>query len=372
MNSFNKCSKDCCFNTTPLKRFNSKLISVDEEGNFYCQECYQSLFNDEETLIKMTIDNYNHYLNNKDFYKNIGAPFRLDEIIKYKYLNQYITPQIPINDEKIFKDGKTFLLIEEDAYLSLEILLWKKHLTFEKLISERKQKLDKQTPKKSNEEEKEENLRLAEERKKEKKEEILINQQIRKNRRNNEYAKQRREQKLEEYKSHKLPDDCKEKKIMNCDYCKGDCCFPFEFSISRIQPERIKAFKGIICDGCIIEKEDEKKSKIEECACGAKFYNFSQYHEKQHYNTKKHKDWNNLVNRRSVAHSPPFTIYNLKQLKKICALNTDENGNLIIQDYYKMKKAELLTKLIDLYKEGKLKIKCLDDSEDEDFNNDDD
>lgn len=365
-----RCSNDDCYNTNvPLKQFNTKLLT-DEEGSFYCNECHQFHKETEELYIKSIIDKYNHYLKDKDFYKNIGIPERLDEIIQYKYLNQYISNQIPVDDEKIYKNGKTYYLLEEDAYLSLEVLLWKKHLTFEKLVNERQTKIAKQSNLKCNEEVREQQLKDAEERKKQRKEETLINQQIRKNRGDNDKLKQKRKEKLEEFKKHKLPENCKEKTILKCSYCKEERCHPFEYMISHNFPTRTKYFnKGVICDSCLPDKENEREKKKIVCCCGSIYYNLNCNSERNHILSKKHQEYNNLVTKKNVPHNPIFTSYNVKKLRKLCALNTDEKGNLIIDGYYTMKKAELLTKMIDIYKEGKLKIRILkeDDEDDEDL-----
>lgn len=363
-----RCSNDDCYNTNvPLKQFNTKFIT-QEEGYYYCHSCHQfKVETEERDIIEKIIGPYNYYLKHKHTKEPAMRP---DEMIQYKYLNQYISNQIPVDDEKIYKNGKTYYLLEEDAYLSLEVLLWKKHLTFEKLVNERQTKIAKQSNLKCNEEVREQQLKEAEERKKQRKEEILINQQVNKNRSDNDELKRKRKEKLEEFKKHKLPENCKEKTILKCSYCKKERCHPFEYMISHNFPTRTKHFnKGVICDACLIKNEEEREKKKIVCCCGSIYYNLNCNSERNHILSKKHQEYNNLVTKKNVPHNPIFTTYNFKKLRKLCALNTDEKGNLIIDGYYGMKKAELLAKMIDIYKEGKLKIRILkeDDEDDEDL-----
>lgn len=351
-----RCSNNDCY--TPyhdVKKYNSKLIGDD--GYLYCHDCSIKKNKDEETFITMSMNTYDYYLKNKDKYKDDDKPLRLDSIVKYKYLHQYIKNQIPIHEETIFKDNKEYILIDKSDYYELEVLLWKKNITFEKLLEQRNDKIVKQKSG-MNEDEKEELLMRKEERKKEVKEKVN-DDKIKRQKRELEISKELKQEKIDYYKKEKIPDGYKERIIKRCDYCRNSVCkgirvFPDEYMISEKDPDRRKSFKGIICDYCVESKEYDKLEKIEKCDCGGVYIN-SPSHMRNHFNTKKHDDWVKFC-RLSNGKEKAYYSYKLIDLRKLCSKNNQALGKTIIDNYYTMKKEELVKELVRIDKEGQLLI----------------
>jgi hypothetical protein len=359
MNNNNiRCSNnDCYFYTNNFFKFKSKLIGDD--GYYYCKQCSINKEREEDAFIESTINTYNHYLKNKNkkiYEDKNNIPLRLDKVVKYKYLSNYINHQIPKHEETIIKDNKKYILIEENDFNELEVLLWLKNIKFEKLIEQKQEKITKQTSTDLNEDEKERLLKEQEERKRRTKE-LVYQDKIRRDKKEREFIKQQKLEKIEQYKDVPLPENYKEedKKIKKCDYCKGHRCFPFEFLISEKEEKRRKSYIGIICDYCIEQKEYEKEQKTIICECGGTYYNTKTRYNR-HCNSKKHYDWWMIRRKTNWKKEKEYYTYKLDDLRKLCAKNTEANGKIIIEGYYKLKKEELLKEIIRIDKEGLLLI----------------
>jgi hypothetical protein len=356
-----KCSNnDCYFYTNKFIKFKSKLIGDD--GYYYCNQCCLNKEKEEDLFIQLSINNYNYYLKNKDkklYQDKSNIPLRLDSIVKYKYLSNYINHQIPKHEEIIIKDNKKYILIEENDFNELEVLLWLKHIKFENLIEKKQEKLKKQTSSGLNEDEKEILLKKEEERKRRLKE-LIHQDKINRDKKEREILKQQKQDKIEQFKDVPLPEKYKEKdkKIKKCDYCKGHRCFPFEFMISEQEEKRRKSYRGIICDYCVESKEFEKEQNTINCECGGTYYN-TNTHKLKHANTKKHNDWWKICRSTNWKQEKEYYKYKVMDLRKLCVKNTEATGNIIIEGYYKLKKEELLKEIVRIDKEGLLLIQYI-------------
>lgn len=353
-----RCSNDdCSFYTNKFSKFKSKLIGND--GYYYCNQCSLNKEKEEDLFIQLSINNYNYYLKNKDkklYEDKSNIPLRLDNIVKYKYLSNYINHQIPKHEETIIKDNKTYVLIEENDFKELEILLWLKHIKFENLIEKKQEKITKQTSTGLNEDEKEKLLKEEEERKRRLKE-LVHQEKIDRDKKEREILIQMKQEKIEQFKDVPLPAKYKEedKKIKKCDYCKGHRCFPFEFMISEQEEKRRKSYRGIICDYCVEKKEYEKEQKTIVCDCGGIYFD-TPSHSKKHFDSKKHNDWWKICRTTNWKNEKEYYKYKLNDLRKLCAKNTEANGKIIIDDYYKLKKEDLLKEIIRVDQEGLLLV----------------
>lgn len=350
-----KCSNDDCkYKSSCLNRYYSKLIGDD--GYYYCRQCSidKELF--EEQQIKMIINTYDYYLEHKTdkHYDNKdNIPLSLDQVVKRKYLYKYIKNQIPKLKETIMKDDKEYFLIEKSDLYELEVLLWQKHIIFNKLIEKRQNIIQKQSIIEL-EEEIEERIKRNEEYKEEVKERPNKDR-VRRKKKEVEISIASKEEKLAKYKKEQLPEGYTKKEIKKCDYCKNHYCHPFEFMIGEKQEERRKAWKGIICDYCIEAKETEKEAKRVDCVCGGSYYNITDDYERRHHNSKKHTDWYKAYKLNNMKMKEYYT-YKMADLRKLVIKNNEAIGKTIIDDYYNLKKADLLKALIELDKQKLLPI----------------
>lgn len=350
-----KCSNDDCkYKSSCLNRYYSKLIGDD--GYYYCRQCSidKELF--EEQQIKMIINTYDYYLEHKTdkHYDNKdNIPLSLDQVVKRKYLYKYIKNQIPKLKETIMKDDKEYFLIEKSDLYELEVLLWQKHIIFNKLIEKRQNIIQKQSIIEL-EEEIEERIKRNEEYKEEVKERPNKDR-VRRKKKEVEISIASKEEKLAKYKKEQLPEGYTKKEIKKCDYCKNHYCHPFEFMIGEKQEERRKAWKGIICDYCIEAKETQKEAKRVDCVCGGSYYNITDDYERRHHNSKKHTDWYKAYKLNNMKMKEYYT-YKMADLRKLVIKNNEAIGKTIIDDYYNLKKDDLLKALIELDKQKLLPI----------------
>lgn len=354
-----RCSNDDCdYKCSDITKYYSKIIGDD--GYYYCKYCQDDKKNFEELQIEMAVNLYDDYLKNKTakrFEDKTNIPPKLDQVVKYRYLNQYIKNQIPKHEDTIVKDYKEYFLIEKNDLYELEVLLWKKGITFEKLLEKREEKLFKQKSG-ATEDEREEVLKRLEIHKEEVKQRPH-NDVIKRKKKEIELSINQKKEKLDKYKDEPLPKGFKDRQIKKCDYCHGHYCHPFEFIISEKEEHRRKSFKGIICDYCIETKEFEKEQKLEICECGGKYYNFSSLHKKRHHESKKHDDWWKTC-RKNNGKIKDYYSYKLNDLRKLVAKNNDDSKKTLIENYYKLKKEDLLNEIIRIDKEGLLTIDELD------------
>jgi len=354
MTSKIKCSNnDCSFNTTCINQYYSKMIGDD--GYYYCSKCSIEKRESEEQYIQWCISLYNNYLvdkNNKIYNDKSNIPLALDQFIKRKYLHEYIKLQIPKLDETIIKDNIEYVLIEKNNYLELELLLYNKHIVFQKIIEKKEEIILKQRPG-LNEDEREELLKKYEEHKEEVRQRP-IKHEIKRKKKEIEMSQEAKQEKLDKFKNEKLPKGYKERIIKKCDYCKKYNCHPFEYMISETDEKRKKPYQGIICDYCIEIKEHEKEAKMHYCECGGKYIDHPTY-KQRHHQSKKHDDWWKAT-RINNGKIKDYYNYSMSDLRKLTSKNNEAIGKTIINDYYKLKKEELLKKLIELDKNKELVI----------------
>lgn len=378
-----KCAnKDVCFNTNvPLFQFNTKYIT-DEEGLYYCHTCHKNKTEFEDNAIRKFIETYNTFTP-----KNPEDRIKLKNIIQYKYLDEFIPRQLIDEELKITRNGKTYILIEEDTYREIEIFLFTKKCSVDTLMTKRKQKIVKQMPKYCNEDQREQILIEEEERKKQMKEQT-IKREIKRNKKKNKEKQERKDNIINYFKTTAtLPNNFTNDDIKviecSCKSCKGFesggdklRCYPFEFRYRLEQPERMKSIKGMVCDDCILEQEEKRRKGMVTCECGVKYFCPEGYESLRyiHSQSKHHLQWgeaNKILRRKyKINNLPVFTTYNLKQLRKLCDLNKNDDGTPLFDNCLRMKKDETMNKLIELYAANKLRERCLDEPEDDDEYND--
>lgn len=358
MTSIIKCSNDDCHNkSTNLNKYFSKLIGDD--GYYYCNDCIKEKQLNEEQQIKLTMNLYDYYLKHKkdkQYENKDNIPLSLEEVVKYKYIHHYIKHQIPKLDEIVNRDCKEYFLIEKSDLYELEVLLFNKNIKFEKVLEQRQTKIVKQSTV-INEDEIEQNIKRLEEHRKEVKERPHKDI-VRRAKKQIELTQIEKEHNLNKYKNEKLPIGFDKRDVKRCDYCKNWYCHPFEFMIMEKEPKRRKSWKGIICDYCIENKEFSKELKKVECGCGCIYYCKTNEDERRHELTKRHENWQKL-RKLNKFNSKEYYSYKLDDLRKLIILNNKETGTTIIENYYKLKKEDLLKALIKLDKDKLLLIKRL-------------
>ena len=326
----------CCSDT---RKFYSKLIgSLNEDANYYCNECYHKVQDDEEKLI--------------EYFVKSGS--NIASIIKQDYVIDYVNPTSssaiikPMNIHKIVSENingiKTdFVMIELEEYnhyMSL-VAISNKKLINEEMLKKQKQKQEKQE---EVERRKIQDINEKEKRYQEKQRKIdeKIELEAKINRHNNDKIKKEKEELMEQFKE--VFNNDKTAKISKCNFCKEFKVFPYHFKdennnfYKKSYTQDKRQEKAVCCISCFEKEEQKKEDRILEnthyCEiCKSSYIAFTNDMVVCHLKSTKHKR-----NENKLKGKTDLSLLTAKELMKICSKTLDEKGMYRINNYTKPKK----------------------------------
>lgn len=347
-NMSNYCS--LCSSSSNIKKYCSRFVgSLEEDALYYCNECYDKVKDDDERLIKFSIQNGENIVN----------------IVKQEYIKDFVNPVSsnpvinPMNIHKIVSEvidgvNEDFVLINLKEYnnFMVHIICSNKKLLDDEILKKKKEQQERQE---AVERRKIEAINEREQREEEKrrKTEEKINLEMKINRYNNEKLKREKEEMKDFY-----GDIFKENPasiIKKCGFCKELKVYPFHFkdenhkSYLKEYMEDGKRMKSNCCFDCHNELEQRKQEKkinyTYNChICNSSFMAFSKDIIQHHYSSIKH-----LRNENKIKGKIDLSLLNVKELNKICSKTLNEDGLYRINNYSKMKKNDLLEKMNAIY-----------------------
>ncbi len=115
-----------------------------------------------------------------------------------------------------------------------------------------------------------------------------------------------------------------------------------------------KTTKSACCMDCFQEaqqkKEDRKIEHTEHChICESTYIAFGENAILKHINSTKHKKNQSKKNSIKTGSKVQFELLSVKELYKICSKSINEDGTYRINNYTKIKKAELVEKMNAIY-----------------------
>ena len=349
-------SKCCiCYGNKEVKKFYSKFIgALDTEAEYYCNICYNKIKEDEEELIKFSISNGTN----------------ISTIIKEKYIIDYINPTSstnlfkPMNIHKIVSEvingvKRDFVMIDFEEYNNymLHVACSNKKLIDDETINKKREQQQKQEEvefKRIND------IKERERREQEREEQYRssIEKEIKINKFNNDKVKKQKEELRDEYKEVFKSD--KDAKIQKCDFCKEYRIYPIHYkdendkTYQREYTRDKQKFKSICCMDCFQnaeqQKEDYKLKNTEHCLiCNCYYVAFTDNTVFDHLNSTKHKKNKQALEGTNKEIKKDLSLLSVKELTKICSKTLNEDGTYRINNYTRIKKAELLEKMNTIY-----------------------
>lgn len=344
----NYCS--LCSTGSNLKKYCSKFVgSLEEDASYYCNECYDKVKDDDDKLIKFSIQKGENIAN----------------IVKQKHIIEYVNPTSstsiikPMNIYKIVSevvDGvlRDFVMIDFQEYNNYMLLVAcsNKKLIDDEILKKKKEYQERQE---AVERRKIEAIqeREQQEKEKQKKANERIEMEAKINRYNNEKIKKEKEELREQYAE--VFKNNENSKIIKCGFCKSFKIFPFHFkdenetTYLRTYTKDKKQEKAICCIDCYEEaesrKEDKKLKHTHYCeVCDKRFVAYTNELYVLHLNSIQHKR-----NENKKKGKIDLSLLNVKELNKICSKTLNEDGLYRINNYSKMKKNDLLEKMNAIY-----------------------
>lgn len=252
---------------------------------------------------------------------------------------------------------KEFVMIEVNEYYNFMLLT---NPLCEKIAAKEKKAIEKEQ--KQEEIERQRIERIEERERREQEQEIQyqnsIKSQIMINKHHNNKIKKIKEDLLEDYKE--VFNTNKAAKIQKCEFCEIYLVYPIHFldeNNNKYMKEYIqdgKTTKSACCMDCFQEaqqkKEDRKIEHTEHChICESTYIAFGENAILKHINSTKHKKNQSKKNSIKTGSKVQFELLSVKELYKICSKSINEDGTYRINNYTKIKKAELVEKMNAIY-----------------------
>lgn len=332
-----------CSRITNIQKYYTKFITDENEIELYCDDCYEQKEKFDYNLIKTSIQ----------------MKQNIKELVKPKFLANYVIPLIihkEIN-EVINGINTQFVVIEKEAYNDY---MKKVAFSSDRFVS------DNYINKIIIKQQKETGVELARingikekekrEKEREQERERKINKQVDINRFNNNDYKKKKEEFREERK-----EDLKEEgtKIELCVFCKEFKVYPKDYKddngktfLKQYTINKIKT-KGKCCMDCYFKTKDKQEDYIREhqetCPyCKTVYKCMSQTDKDRHLNTTKCL----RVQEETVKYNENkkrILLMKVKDLQDICKKTLNDDGTYRIPNYTRMKKDELLQKMMAIY-----------------------
>lgn len=252
---------------------------------------------------------------------------------------------------------KEFVMIELNEYnhyMNLTNPLYEKIAAKEKKVIEKEQKQE--------DIERRRIEKIEERDRREKEEEInyqnSIKSQIMINKHHNDKIKKIKEDLLEDYKE--VFNTNKNAKIQKCDFCENYLVYPIHYfnenneKYMREYTQDKKKCKSPCCMDCFQtaeqKKEERKLDHTEYChICQSSFIALTDNAITMHFNSTKHKKNETKKNNINNGSKLKLELLPVKELQKICSNSINDDGTYRINNYTKIKKAELIEKMNSIY-----------------------
>lgn len=252
---------------------------------------------------------------------------------------------------------KEFVMIELNEYNSFM------HLTnplYQKIVAKEKKAIEKEQKQEDIERRRIE--KIEEKNRRENEEEIKyqnsIKTQIMVNKHHNNKIKKIKEELLEDYKE--VFNSNKTAKIQKCDFCENYLVYPIHFLdennkkyLREYTQDKTKS-KSFCCMDCfqtVEQKKEEKKLEhTEHCQiCQSSFIALTDNAITIHFNSIKHKKNQTKLNSAKNGTKLKLELLPVKELQSICSKSINDDGTYRINNYTRIKKAELLEKMNAIY-----------------------
>ena len=340
MLAMNKCCSSCSKITT-IQKYYSKFITDEDDVVLLCDNCY----NDKEKF------------DNDLICTSIQMKIDIKSLVKPQFIANYVIPLKIHKEVSEVIDGINyeFVMIEKQSYndymkrvaYSNDRLVSDKYI---KKITTHQQKEAEVEQRRVNGIEEKERREKEEEQERERKK----NKQIDMDRHKNDDYKKKKEEFLEERKADL---DEEGAKIEVCGFCKEFKVYPKDYKDDNDKTylkEYIKnknKMKSKCCMDCYFKTKDKKEDYIrdhkETCPiCNTTYMLRSQNDRDKHLNTTKCL---RAQQYKYDKQKKDLTIMSVKDLQAICKRTLNDNGTYRINNYTKMKKDELLQKMIAIY-----------------------
>lgn len=341
MDKMDKCCCNCS-RISNIQKYYTKLIDDIDKVHLYCDTCYEDKEKFDNDLIKTSIK------------------MKLDvkSLVRPEFLSNYVIP-LKIHKEisEVINGINTeFVVIEKEAYNDY---MKKVAYSSDKIVS------DEYIAKINIKQQREIGVELGivngiEERERREKEreqerERKKAKQVDINKHYNEKAKREKQEFFEERKKDL---DEPGAKAEECKFCNTWRVFPKDFKDDNNKTFTKKYVKDKeklerkCCVNCYCEANDKRQNYIDECKrnkitckyCKVKYIMITKRDKENHESTTKclrAKDYN--------KEKKDLSLMTVKELRLICKKSLNDDGTYRISNYTKMKKDDLLEKMVDIY-----------------------
>jgi hypothetical protein len=343
INLYNMAKYCCnCSRITNIKEYYTKFIQDVNIVDLYCDTC----FDEKQKYDDMQIEN--------------SIKFKLDvkSLVRPEFLANYVIP-LKIHKEisEVINGINTeFVVIEKEAYndymkkvaYSSDRLVNDKYIS--KIITKQQKEIGVELGIVNGIEERERREKEREEERERKKV-----KQIDIDRFNNEKAKREKQEFLEERKKDL---DEPGAKAEECKFCNTWRVFPKDFkddnnkTFTKKYVKDKEKLESKCCVNCYCEANDKKNNYIDECKrnkitcryCKTKYIMICKRDKDNHESSTKclrAKDYN--------EDKKDLSLMTVNELRLICKKSLNDDGTYRISNYTKMKKDDLLEKMVDIY-----------------------
>ena len=344
MSNMDKCDKCCnCNRRTNLSKYYSKLISDENEVDLYCDTCYKQKEDNDRLFIQSIIQN----------------PNDAKQQIRPQFLVNYLIPLTIHKEVSEIIDGVNyeFVVIEKQSYNNY---MKKVAYSNDKLVSDKYiSKITIQQQKEAEVEQNRVNGIIERERREKEREEERERKKVKQvdiDKFNNEKKKREKQEFLEERKTDLAEPGAKAEE---CAFCKELKVYPKDYKddngktyLKDYVINKMKT-KGKCCMDCYFKTKDKQEDYITEhqetCPyCNTVYIVRCQNDRDRHLNTSKCL----RVQEEKIKYDvnkKKYYLMTVKELQAICKKTLNDDGTYRIPNYTRMKKDELLEKMMAIY-----------------------
>ena len=340
MSVMDKCYS--CNRRTNLSKYHTKFSS-EPKIVLYCESCFNEKNKYDDIEIKLLIQN-----KNKDIKTTVRPEFLVDYLIPLTIHKEVSEVIDGVNYEFVMIEKQSYNEYMKKVALSNDRLVSDRYIT--KIATQQQKEADVELRIVNGIEERERREKEREEESERKKV-----KQVDIDRFNNEKTKREKQEFLEERKTDL---DEPGAKAEECKFCKTWRVFPKDFkddngkTFTKKYVKDKEKLENKCCVNCYCEANDKKNNYIDECKknkitckyCKTQYIMINKGDKERHESTTKclrAKDYN--------EDKKDLSLMKVKQLQEICKKTLNDDGTYRISNYTKMKKDELLEKMMAIY-----------------------
>ena len=340
MSVMDKCYR--CNRRTNLSKYHTKFSS-EPKVILYCESCFNEKHKYDDIQIKFAIQN-----KDKDIKTKVRPEFLVNYLIPltiHKEISEVING---INTEFVVIEKQSYNEYMKKVALSNDRLVSDRYIT--KITTQQQKEADVELRIVNGIEERERREKVREEERERKKV-----KQVDIDKFNNEKAKKEKQEFFEERKKDL---DEPGAKAEECKFCNTWRVFPKDFKDDNNKTFTKKFVKDKeklerkCCVNCYCEANDKRQNYIDECKknkitckyCKTKYIMITKGDKERHESTTKclrARDYN--------EEKKDLSLMKVKELQEICKKTLNDDGTYRISNYTRMKKDELLEKMVDIY-----------------------